>query len=302
MVTGAGSEAIAVDAMRFGASDYVVKDVNLVYLKILPSVIQQVVEARELRQRQLAAERAAEAAERTAQEEQERSRLLGQFIRDASHEFRLPLAVIQSSTELLGRTVTEPKQQTYVKRVLQQTGRILSLVDHLIQLSRLENATTLLLQPCTVQEVVAKVVARKRARLAEKSLTLEQEIAPEAITVLADADELVDALAELFDNALTAARPDSTLTLRVWCEGEKAKIALADEGVGMSDEQRARIFERFYRVDEAHSTPGFGLGMPVVARIVELHGGTVEVSSTLGVGTEVVFTLPRDLSTVPTSP
>jgi signal transduction histidine kinase len=202
----------------------------------------------------------------------------------------------------LGRTVTEAKQQTYVKRVLQQTGRILSLVDHLIQLSRLENATMLPLQPIVVQEVVGRVVARKGAKLEEKSLTLQQEIAGEVITAMADPDELADALAELFDNAIIAVQPNRTLTLRVWSDGETAKIALRDEGVGMSDEQRTRIFERFYRVDEAHSTPGFGLGLPVVARIVELHGGTVEVSSALGVGTEVVVTLPRDVSNVPTSP
>lgn len=285
MLTGAGNEVIAVEAMRLGASDYVVKDINLVYLKILPSVIQQVVQERELTQRQ-------QAAERAAQVEKERSRLLAQFIRDASHEFRIPLTIIQSSGELLGRMVGEPREQEYVNRILQQCQRIVSLVDHLIQLSRLENTAALQLKAVSLTTLLQEALARKSRLLVEKNIDVQLDLGTEAVPVLADADELVDAFVELIDNARLACKPGDTLHVALAVDQGMAKVIVRDTGIGMTETQLLHIFERFYRVDEAHTTPGFGLGLPIVKRIFDLHQGTVCITSEAGQGTTVITTLP----------
>lgn len=285
MVTGAGNEAVAVEAIRLGASDYVVKDTNLFYLKILRTVIQQVIHERALTQRQQAAERAAEA-------EKERSRLLGQFIRDASHEFRIPLTIIQSSGELLQRLVDDPKPQKYVSQMLQQSDRILSLVDHLIQLSRLENIVELERVPVSLNTVIQNALTRMKILIAKKNLTLQQAFTAETVTVLADENELTDALVELVENACLASTADGVIQVTLSVENNAAVVNLIDHGVGMTEEQVEHIFERFYRVDEAHTTPGFGLGLPVVARILELHAATISVTSEPGEGTTVTVTLP----------
>ena len=285
MVTGAGNEAVAVEAIRLGASDYVVKDTNLVYLKILPTVIQQVIQERKLTQRQQAAERAAEV-------EKERSRLLGQFIRDASHEFRIPLTIIQSSGELLQRLVDEPKPQGYVSQILQQSDRILSLVDHLIQLSRLENIVELALVPVGLNGIIQNALTRKKRLIAKKNLTVKQAFTAGTVTVLADEDELTDAFVELVENACLASAAEGVIQVTLTVENNAAVVNLIDQGVGMTQEQVEHIFDRFYRVDEAHTTPGFGLGLPVVARILELHNATICVTSEAGEGTTVTVTVP----------
>lgn len=285
MVTGAGNEIVAVEAIRLGASDYIVKDVNLVYLKILPSVIQQVIKERALIAQQ-------EAAERALQLEKDRTYLLSQFIRNASHEFRTPLAVIQTSTDLLRRTSTDTRQETYIDRIQQQSQRILKLVDSLVRLARLDNSHALDLQPTNLNDLLQSVLAQARQYASQKDVHIHLEMPPDPLTILAEANELYDALTELIDNAIHASKRGDTLNILLKCEDNHARVIIQDNGIGMNKEQLAHIFERFYRADEAHSTPGFGLGLPLAARIFDLHHGTISISSTEGVGTEVIATLP----------
>jgi two-component system, sensor histidine kinase len=285
MVTGAGNEQVAVEAMRLGASDYVVKDANLVYLRILPSVIRQVIQERELiRQHQ--------AAERALQLERDRSHLLSQFIRDASHEFRTPLTIIQLSSEMLGRIVSEPEQKTNVKLIQEESNRILNLVNHLIQITRLDNIASLPLESTELNSLLSNVLNRKRKLVTEKEIRLETALYSEPVNVLANAHELSNALFEIIDNAYHASQHDDVIRVSLYREDKKVVVSIRDEGIGMTDEQLSHIFERFYRVDSAHSTPGFGLGLPIVARIVELHDGTISVTSQPGAGTTVLVRLP----------
>jgi signal transduction histidine kinase len=285
MVTGAGNEVVAVEAIRLGASDYVVKDTNLVYLKILPSVIRQVIHERELTQKQ-------QAAQRALQEEKDRARLLTQFIRDASHEFRTPLSIIHTSSELLRRMVTESKHQDYIERIQEQSNRILSLVDGLITLAKLDNISVLNLLPVNLNVLISNTVENKRNVLTDKGIHIQAELGNEPVIIMADAPELTAALAELIDNAYRASHPDSTIYLSVHTDHTTAVITLRDEGIGMSGEQISHIFERFYRVDEAHTTPGFGLGLPIAARIIDLHHGDISITSEPTAGTTVIVTLP----------
>jgi two-component system, sensor histidine kinase len=285
MVTGAGNEAIAVEAMRLGASDYVVKDVNLVYLNILPAVIQQVNQARRLIQER-------QAAQHLAQVEKERGRVLAQFLQDASHEFRIPLTIIQSSAELLERVVTGSKSKSHVAGILQQSNRILSLVDHLLLLAQIENTTSLQLAPVDLNILVQIALAFKAHFAAEKQLHVELNLSDQPMIVLASEDELVAAFAELIDNTRHAATSAAMLSITSQVEKDSAVVTLRDNGVGMTSEQLAHVMERFYRVDAAHKTPGFGLGLPIVASILKLHQGDLRITSEVGKGTEVTVTLP----------
>ena len=285
MVTGAGSEEVAVEAMRLGASDYLVKDTNLTYLKILPSVIRQVIHERELAE-------AHQAVERALQLERERSKLLAQFIQDASHEFRTPLTLIQTACFLLERISEEPKQQTYIQRIHRHADSILKLVEHLLQLAILDNTPSLNLVSVELKSLLDIVTEQKNRQIVDKKLQLQLDLPENPFRVLAASDELSNALGELIDNACRYSSPDGVLHVALECANGVATITIRDTGIGMSDEQVSHIFERFYRVDEAHSTPGFGLGLPIVARIIELHHGEISVASEVGKGTSVTIRLP----------
>jgi signal transduction histidine kinase len=285
MVTGAGNELVAVEAMRLGASDYIVKDTNLIYLRILPSVIRQVIHERELIKQH-------QAAERALQLEKDRAQVLSQFINDASHEFRTPLTIIQLSVEMLQRLVSEPDQKSNVKLIQEESDRILSLVNHLIQITRLDNTTELAFEPVELNSLLSNVLNRKRKLISEKGVYLDTNFHEEMIPTFANPHELSSALFELIDNAFHASEPGDTIHVSLYREDSNAVIIIQDEGVGMSDAELSRAFERFYRADTAHSTPGFGLGLPIAARSIELHGGTLTINSQPGEGTKVFITLP----------
>jgi two-component system, sensor histidine kinase len=289
MVTGAGNEEVAVQAMRLGASDYLVKDTSLVYLKILPSVIQQVIHERKLTQ-------AHQAAERALQLEKERARLLTQFIQDASHEFRTPLSIINTSSYLLGRISKEPKQQVYLERIQEQSARIVGLVDRLILLARLDNTTALHVMPVVLNDLLQRRLEHKRRLLEEKNLVLCLELPDHPVTVSGNVEELSNAFTELIDNACQASHLGGMLYVTLQSEDATAIITVQDNGIGIAEEDLPHIFERFYRVDTAHSTPGFGLGLPIAARIIDLHHGDIRIGSEPGQGTKVVVSLPVNLS------
>ncbi|MBE0689791.1 MAG: response regulator [Anaerolineae bacterium] len=195
MVTGAGNEEVAVQAMRMGASDYLVKDTNLVYLNILPSVIRQVVHERELVE-------AHKAAEQQLQLERDRSRLLSEFIRDASHEFRTPLTIIKTSLHLLSSFCDQPKQQKYVTQVQEQTDSISGLVTRLLRLARLDNATTVDAQPVPLKSMIREIVELRRSVIEENNIKIDLDLPAETVSIPGDEDELVDTFTELLDNAL----------------------------------------------------------------------------------------------------
>ncbi len=285
MLTGAGNEEIAVQALRSGASDYLVKDTSLGYLKILPLVIQRVIAERELNQ-------AHQAAERALHLEKERSKLLSQFIQNASHEFRTPLTMIKLSSYLLGQTSEETKQQTYISRIQTQADAILNLVEHLVQLARLDSTTAFNLVSVDLKALLGRIVRQKSELMAAKKLALNLDLPEKPVPLLANGDELADALGELINNACRYSNLDGVIHITLRCENMKATITIRDTGIGMTNEQITHIFERFYRVDEAHSTRGFGLGLPIAARIIELHHGEITVVSELGKGTSVVVSLP----------
>ena len=285
MVTGAGNEEVAVQAMRMGASDYLVKDSNLVYLHILPSVIRQVIHERELVE-------ARQAAEQQLQLERDRSRLLSEFIRDASHEFRTPLTIIKTSLHLLSSFCDQPKQLRYVTQVQEQTDSISGLVNRLLRLARLDNATTVDAQPVPLKSMIREIVELKRSVIEENNIKIDLDLPAETVNIPGDEDELVDTFTELLDNALRFSEPGSRIEIELCMAPMTATITIRDVGIGMSDEELSHIFERFYRVDDAHSTPGFGLGLPIAARVIELHHGDIHVESAPGKGTTVTVILP----------
>lgn len=285
MITGNGNEEVAVQAMQLGADDYLVKDSTLVYLKMLPSVIEQVIQERQLKQ-------AHEEARIALRIEKERSRIMSQFIQDASHEFKTPLSVINTKLYLLSRMIEDDKAKSHVEVIQEQTQSIQVLVDGLMTLSRLDNINELNTVETNLNSLIQEQVVQRQSKIDEKRISTHFDLVPEKCTANVSPDYFVEALNAVLDNAIRYSKPNGNISICTSREEAVAVIKIQDDGIGMDQEQVSKIFERMYRHDIAHTTRGFGLGLPIAARIIDLHYGEITVDSELDVGTTVKIALP----------
>ena len=241
-----------------------------------------------------------EAAEQTMQLtiERERVRILASFVRDASHEFRTPLSVINTRLYLMEK-VSDPKRQNeYIDGIKEQADRILKLVESLIMMSRLDSMTRIIPERIDVNRVLtlANVSAQVNAKRA--GVTLGLELAPEALMIQGNVNELLTALSSILDNAYNYTPRGGRIDIRSYrLNHREVVIEVRDTGMGINAEELAHIFERFYRVEHARSTQGFGLGLPIARRIVELHRGRIEAESVPDKGSTFRLIFPTDTHT-----
>ena len=217
-------------------------------------------------------------------------RIRRDFVANASHELRTPLTSIRGFVEALedgGLEETEVAKR-FLSRVRANADRMASLVDDLLELSRLESgAQPSSLEPLDCRAVAADVVASFAKIAARKSIALDSALAP-APEVLSDGDRLRRILEHLVDNALKYTPDGGRVTVRVAAEGEAVMVSVEDTGPGISKEHLPRLFERFYRVDTARSRElgGTGLGLSIVKHLAESIGATVYVTSVTGQGSQ----------------
>jgi signal transduction histidine kinase len=226
--------------------------------------------------------------------EKERVTLLTRFIQESSHEFRTPLSTIEVNLHLMKRGVSPEMQAQRVEQIHVQVARISRLVDMLVQMSRLESGLPLALRPVAPNEVASQVALNMQTAAKRKGLSVRTLLSEALPNVDADPKQLMEALTQILDNAVRYTPEDGgSISLSTGLEGDQVVFTIEDNGLGIPDDAHDRIFERFFRMDTAHSTPGFGLGLPIAQRIIELHGGTISVESEVGVGSRFRIALPR---------
>lgn len=223
--------------------------------------------------------------------ERERSHLLSSFVQNAGHEFRTPLAVIQSSLYLLGKVQDSESQAKYHQRIQEQVDRIMSLVNSLTQIARLDHVSQLALKPTNVSTLIEIVAERWRTPMQEKQVEFRLNLTPALILPLAE-EEFVLALNHLIDNALRHTSSAGQVMIVTGRQDSRAYVEVSDTGEGIEPEILPHIFQRLYRADEARTLPGFGLGLPIVQRIVDLHHGVIEAESRVGEGSRFRIYLP----------
>ncbi|MBK8026754.1 MAG: PAS domain S-box protein [Chloroflexi bacterium] len=224
--------------------------------------------------------------------ERERSSLLANFIRNASHEFRTPLATINTSLYLLSRHTDETRRREHIAKAEREVDRLSHLVDVQTRLASLDSGLTLAFAETRVGTLMDSVKARF-ARPTEQATVISRWNTAEGLPMIrCNAEHLAVALQQIVDNALRHTLPGGTVEIDVRSEGADVLITISDTGNGIQPEDMSRIFERFWRQDDAHSTPGFGLGLPLAKVIVNRHGGTIDVTSVVGTGTRVEIRLP----------
>ncbi len=224
--------------------------------------------------------------------ERERMALLSKFIQDVSHEFRTPLAIMQTNVYLLERLEDPAKRQRKLAQIGDQVAGLTRLVDLLAEMARLDSGVSFTTQPTDLNGLVGAVAAKLQTQAAAKGLTLRLELAPDLPSVPADGNRLGEALHELLNNAVRFTPAGGSITVRSASDADGVTVEVQDTGPGIAADVLPHIFERFYRQDVAHTTPGFGLGLPIARAIVERHGGRLDAESQPGAGSVFRIVLP----------
>jgi len=224
--------------------------------------------------------------------ERKRMQILTDFIAQASHEFRTPLSIINTSAYLLKKQPNPLDQQRHIRQIEEQSGSIAGLVDALITMSRLDSLRELPAEVVDLSRLVEMIYQDNQAAIQAKNLHSVLQIEAQPLVIQGNADYLRRAIQCIFDNALQFTPDEGKLVVRLEMADNQAVIAIADTGVGIPAAALPHIFERFYRVDKASTTRGFGLGLSIAQAIIELHQGRIEVESAEGEGSTFRIVLP----------
>lgn len=255
----------------------------------------------------------------------ELDRLKSKFVSNVSHELRTPLTNIKMYVSLLKSGKPE-KQARYLEIIERESNRLTMLIEDILSLSRLEaRETPPQRAPVEIAEIVESVLSIHQPRAESKAIDLRAQVTPSLPFIEADRNQLVQMLTNLVSNALNYTMEGG----RVWVsafqvqvrqgmaypvEGEEKNLMLplgrvhdgtwivlrvSDTGIGIPEEDRERIFDRFYRGKvEDLGIPGTGLGLPIVKEILDMHNGHIFVESEEGVGSTFTVLLPVP-STIP---
>jgi two-component system OmpR family sensor kinase len=219
---------------------------------------------------------------------------LRQFVADASHELRTPLTSIRGYAELYrSGAVSSPEDVARVMRRIESEGKRMGhLVEDLLLLARLDQGRPLRMEPVDLVALVEDAVMDALAASPDREIAYAHD--PEA-WVSGDADRLQQVAENLLANARTHTPAGTPVRVELRAAEDAVSLSVADEGPGIDPRDAERIFDRFYRADSsrARSSGGVGLGLSIVASIVEAHGGTVRIEATPGAGAIFTISLAR---------
>jgi signal transduction histidine kinase len=216
------------------------------------------------------------------------------LVANVSHELKTPIAAIRAHLENLLDGVEEPDPKT-LEVMLAQTERLGRLVEQLLDLSRLESGEIPLQRSeVAVAPLVSRVASEIAVARAGTGVQVERQIADGVPPLDADPERVHQVLFNLVDNAVRFTPPGGVVTISAVPAGDSVRISVADTGIGVSPEHLPRLFERFYRADQARARGdgGTGIGLAIARSVVEAHGGHISAESEPGAGSVFRFDLP----------
>jgi two-component system OmpR family sensor kinase len=221
------------------------------------------------------------------------------FLADVSHELRTPLAALRTFNELLreGAADDPEARAEFLESSGQQIERLDWLAQNLLELSKLDSGLVLLdLRPDDLRAAVESAVEQTNAAARRRGVEVSLHLPDAPIRIRHDPQRIGQVVANLVANAVKFTPRGGSVTVDVAATADGAQIEVIDTGVGIDSSELPHIFERFYRGSRANEArgSGSGLGLAIVKSIVDMHGGTVQVESHIGVGSRFLVTLPRD--------
>ncbi|HEY7850795.1 MAG TPA: HAMP domain-containing sensor histidine kinase, partial [Ktedonobacterales bacterium] len=245
----------------------------------------------------------------------EANRRMDEFLGIASHELRTPLTSVQGNVQLIGRrlarlmsatsaeplvTVDDLRAQlaplaTLVERTERQMRRLTRLISELLDVTRIRGGQLEFMQEsCDLVAIVREAVEEQRAAWPTRVIAADLPDLP--IAVMADNDRIGQVVTNYLTNALKYSPPDQMVVVQARMEDSAVRVIVRDSGPGLTPEQQAHLFERFYRApgiqQQSGSGIGLGLGLSICRTIIERHGGATGVESAPGAGSAFWFTLP----------
>src|SRR6059036_375812 len=224
--------------------------------------------------------------------------LKSEFLANMSHELRTPLNAIIGFSELLldtGSAVLTDDQKDYVADILSSGRHLLELINEILDLSKIEaGKMKLSAEEFEIGPVCEEAMALLRVEAGRKHIEIVLEVEDPALEVRADRNKIKQIMNNLVSNAVKFTHPDGRVTLRARREGDALAVSVIDTGIGIKAEDQDRIFQAFTQVDGSYARryQGTGLGLTLVKKFVEMHGGSVTLKSRFGEGSEFTFTIP----------
>ncbi|MEK6227496.1 MAG: PAS domain-containing sensor histidine kinase [Chloroflexota bacterium] len=235
----------------------------------------------------------------TAQQDavKEALRIREEFISVAAHELRTPLTTLYARLQLIERRLARQDLDPAivlrdVTLVRQAADRLKTLIDRLLDVSRIKSGQLQLERETTDVAAMVESVASMLAETSGREITIGASDAPESYRIAVDAVRMEEVVVNLIDNAVKYSPRGTRIDVELTSTLEAIRIAVRDHGPGIRDEERTRIFEPFHR--SSATAPGVGLGLHIAMEIVELHGGTLILEAPVDGGSRFVVTIPRN--------
>lgn len=219
------------------------------------------------------------------------------FIADASHELKTPITALRTGTEVTLRDVrlTLPEAKEILTQNLEEIKNLQFLSDNLLSLAKFDsNHSDVQTSVISLKQILTE--AKKIVYPLASNKQMNIKISGNDIKIEGYKDELVKLCVIFLDNAIKYSSKHTVIQATISSVGRTGVVKIADHGIGINPEDTPHIFDRFYRTDKSRSkdtTPGYGLGLSIAKKIVELHHGTIKVESTVGKGTTFVVSLPK---------
>jgi signal transduction histidine kinase len=225
----------------------------------------------------------------------ETDRLKNELVATVSHDLKQPLSVMNGYSELLMmRDTLDPQTTGYLKMMQRSIVSMRQLIDDLLNLAKIESGIQLSPKPVSLQTVITQTMQAVKPSADFKAMEIEANIPDGLPNVKGEQSYLNQIFTNLVSNAVKYTPPEGSV--RIWAEqsGPHVRVAVQDNGLGISPEDQAHIFDRFYRVrrPETDSIDGTGLGLAIVKRLIEVHNGQIGLESHLGEGSTFYVTLP----------
>lgn len=235
-------------------------------------------------------------ARRTLQPIEANMEAQNQFVSDAAHELRTPLTALQTVNEVGLRRpkLTDRAAKEILATNVEEVVKLRSLTDSLLKLAvagQAEPALARVSLPDLVADAINAVIPQAQA----KNINIEDQVP--ALSIEIDRSSIAQALTTILDNAIKYSPANTVVTVTAAAQGKHVSISVTDQGIGIPALHLPHIFDRFYRADQARNkqeTDGFGIGLSLAKKIIEQHGGEINVSSRAGKGSTFIVRLPAN--------
>ena len=225
--------------------------------------------------------------------EKERRRLLADFIETAAHEFRTPLTTIATSTYVMSRTTDNQHRQQKAKHIEQQIQRLTKLVDMLLLTTRVENDSNPDKETVNLGRLMG-VLCRQIPRECQQTHTIHCQANDDIPRMPGNVEYLDAAFTQILDNACRYTEDGGVITVTNGVTDDHLWVNIHNTSPHIPEADLPHIFKTFWRKDTAHTTPGFGLGLSITKKIIEQHGGSIDIQNNPNGGIDfyIAFPLP----------